>query len=358
MRTLVFVILCCLAGLPALAAINTLPPPVVVVYPLVTSGSADPQAGGRLAIIFAQRLADAGGVTVKPATPGTPRKQYLEAARTLGADYYVTGYMTPLGNEVSLIVQIVSTYSGIVVWSNTTQVRTYEEAAGQAAFLREAIVRHAGRTLAALDQPAPLPTTTPTPPGTGGNLNRLFTRRPKSTPEPKPAATAAATTTAPASPGASRAAPASPAASRAAPASPAASRAAAIVVEVGGDAQPQERTYASTALAAAIAKQGLGGTLIATSSSADLPAHAKDLCGASGAASIFAGALSVKHIGGFIRAATADFDLVRYECSGSVTTREHAQTQATGRSDTTVAIDRAIAKTVGAALPPPKTTAH
>lgn len=352
MRALLVVILCCLAGLPAVGAINTLPPPIVVVYPLATSGTADPQAGGRLAIIFASRLANAGGISVKPATPGTTRAQYLAAARALGADYYITGFMTPLGNEVSLVNQLVSTYSGIVVWSNTTQVRTYDEAAGQADLLHDAILRHAGRTLAALDQPAPLPTATPAPPPNGGNLNKIFSRRPKPTAAPKPAPTATAAPAASSAPARASAAPPSQA-----PASPAATHPAAIVVQIGGDAQPQERSYASTALSAAIAKQGLGGTLVATSSSTDLPTHARELCGTSGAAAIFAGTLAVQHVRGFLRGATADFELLRYDCTGTVTARERAQTQASGRSDTTVAIDRAIAKTVDAALRPPKTKA-
>lgn len=391
MRALLVVVLCCLAGVPAVGAINTLPPPVVVVYPLATSGTADPQAGGRLAILFASRLASAGGLSIKPATPGTTRAQYLAAARALGADYYVTGFMTPLGNEVSLVDQLVSTYSGIVVWSNTTQVRTYDEAAGQADLLHDAILRHAGRTLAALDQPAPLPSATATPPANGGNLTKMFSRRPKPTAAPKPAPSATATATATAgalaaasrapvpSPAASRAPIPSPAASRApvpqpaaspvssgpsalppsaAPGYPVATHAAAIVVQIGGDAEQQERSYASTALSAALAKQGLGGALIATSSSGDLPTHAPDLCKSSGATSIFAGTLAVRHVGGgFLRGATADFELLRYDCSGTVTAREHVQTQASGKSDTTVAIDRAISKTLDAALRHPKTKA-
>ena len=106
-------------------------------------------------MLFAQReWQHAAASRIKPATPVSPKAAFLEAARLRGADYYVTGYLTPLGDEVSLLIQVVSTYSGTVVWSTTTQVRTYAEAAGQSDIIRDAILRHAGRSLAALEATA------------------------------------------------------------------------------------------------------------------------------------------------------------------------------------------------------------
>jgi hypothetical protein len=364
MRSLVLGIIFSIAALPAVAAINTLPPPVVVVYPLLSGGNADPQAGGRLAILFASRLSTAGGITVKPATPGTPRAQYLDAARALGADYYVTGYLTPLGDEVSLVDQLVSTYSGIVVWSNTAQVRTYDEAAGQANLLRDAILRHAGRTLAALDQPAPLPSTTSTPAGNSGNLSHLFSKRPKPTPAPpKPAITPTpapkqvAAAPAPSTAGARASAAPSSRTSAAPP--PVTTGPVAIVVAIDGSADAKERSYAATALAAAVAKRGLGGALVTTSTTGEAPAHARELCSAHAASSILGGTLAVEHVGGaFFHGATADLELIRYDCTGQVAGRQRAQMQASGRSDTTVAIDRAIAKDLDAVLRPPAAKAR
>src|SRR5580704_19515034 len=88
-------------------------------------------------------------------------------------------------------------------------------------------------------------------------------------------------------------------------------------------------------------------------STSDLPAQAKQLCADNRATSIYGGTLSLQQAGGaFTRTATANFELLRYDCSGSVTARERVATQATGRSNDTVAIDRAIAKSLDAALHP------
>ncbi len=92
-------------------------PPVVVVYPLTTSGATTKNdAGADIAVLLANRLAQLGGLTVKPYTPGTQRADYLSAALKEGADYYVTGFLAPVGAEVSIIVQVVSTSSGTIVY--------------------------------------------------------------------------------------------------------------------------------------------------------------------------------------------------------------------------------------------------
>jgi hypothetical protein len=355
MKSLFFGLLCWLACAPALAAVSTLPAPVVVVYPITVNGNADPESGGRLALLFATRLAEAGGITVKPATPGVQRTLFLQAAQSQGADYYVTGYLTPLGDSVSLVDQVVSTYSGIVVWSNSTEIKTYGEASGQADLMRDAILRHAGRTMAALDHPAPAPTSTPAPSASSNpneaNLTHLFSRKPKATPAPPPAAA----THPPAPPP-----PPLPAGQTAASgAVAAAENHAAIVVAIGGQASDAELRYAATALSQAIAKAGLGGTLVASRTTSDLPAHAKELCVENRAAAIYGGTLSLQRVNGaFSHAASANFELIRYDCGGVVTAREQAQTQASGKSGTNVAIDRAVAKSLEAALrtPPTKRT--
>lgn len=161
------------------AATPSGPPPVVVVYPLTVGGDTEREAGGRIGVLYATRLAELGGITVKPPTPGTARAQFLERARGQSADYYVTGFLTPLGNDVSVVNQIVSTASGIVVWSDTVQIRTYAEAAGQAELIRAAILRHAGRSLAALDAVA-APTGAPSAQPSGkndSNISGLFRGR-------------------------------------------------------------------------------------------------------------------------------------------------------------------------------------
>jgi hypothetical protein len=130
----------------------------------------------------------------------------------------------------------------------------------------------------------------------------------------------------------------------------------AIVVNVGGDASVQDRAHASGALASALAKAGLGGTLIATSANGDLPGAAQQLCSKNGAGSIYSGNLSLQQkSGAFVSTSSANFELLRYDCHGTVTTRQRAQTSASGHAGSTNAIDRAVAQTLSAALAPSKT---
>jgi hypothetical protein len=176
--------------------------PTVVVFPFSLSASdVDKESGARLAVIIATGIANNGGVVVKPAPPGTERKNYLTAARQIGADYYVSGYVTPLGNDVSVVEQVVSTQNGILIASNTAQISTYADAAGQGATLGDEIIRHHNRNLDAFQAPPPPAAATPTPEPTGAaqaDLGKLFHRKGKATPTPapSPATVAAAATTA------------------------------------------------------------------------------------------------------------------------------------------------------------------
>jgi hypothetical protein len=192
-----------LLAFPLLAAAptpapNFLPRPTIVVYPLTVNGSSvGKDAGSKLAIMLATQMADGGGVIVKPATPGTERTDYLTSARAQGADYYVAGYVTPIGDSVSVVEQVVSTETGIVVFSNTAQLQTYAEAAGQGDLIRIAILRHSGRNFEAFDAPPQQAQKTPAPVASSApqaNLSGLFKHRKKAAaPSPTPAPTVAAT---------------------------------------------------------------------------------------------------------------------------------------------------------------------
>src|SRR5580704_1648216 len=183
------------AFIPLLGALSAVPPPVVVVYPLTVSGGADPEAGSNIAVLLATNLTKHGGLNVKPYPPGTDRPHYLSAARAVGAEYYITGFLTTLGDEVSLILQVVSTDSGTIVQSNTAFVRTYGEAAGQADLLAEIMIQHSGRALSQLDNPQPAASQTPVPDknqkADESNFLGLFHHRAKATPTPKPSPSAA-----------------------------------------------------------------------------------------------------------------------------------------------------------------------
>jgi hypothetical protein len=157
-----------------------------VVYPLTVNGDAQQDSGQRLAVMFAQQLAD-NGVKVVPPVPGTQRTDFLTASRKLGCDYYITGFITPLGAEVSVVEQVVSTSSGTVVASNSVEFLTYADANGQGALLGQMIHEHAERALASL-QENPQPSATAEPKDSpGADLNKLgglFKKKAKATPAP------------------------------------------------------------------------------------------------------------------------------------------------------------------------------
>ncbi|GAC1503569.1 MAG: hypothetical protein NVS1B14_09010 [Vulcanimicrobiaceae bacterium] len=146
--------------------------PVVMIYPFTVNGEADKRAGKKLADLFLAQMATVGGVVVKP-IPVAPveRANYLTDAIKNGADYYISGYLTPLGDEVALVEQVVSTESGTVLWGNTAQVITYGDALTQADTIRKIIVQHSGRIEAAYRQQQTQATPTPGPDQQGASTS-------------------------------------------------------------------------------------------------------------------------------------------------------------------------------------------
>jgi len=156
---------------PLLGATSAYGEPGVVVYPITSSGGIDAAAGGNIAVVIATKLTQLGGVNVLPSTPGTERAKYLVAATASGADYYITGFLTPIGSESSLITQVVSTQSGSIIFSATGTVRTYADALAQVDALHTAIVRHAGRGIAAREAAPPVPSSSPPPTASEGSVD-------------------------------------------------------------------------------------------------------------------------------------------------------------------------------------------
>jgi hypothetical protein len=352
------------AGLAALLGATTplsLSAPVVVVYPLTIAGGLNSDAGANIATLFATKLAQGGDIVVKPYTPGTQRPQFLEGAKQLGADYYITGYMTPLGDEVSLVTQVVSTYSGTVIYSQTTMVKTYAEAAGQADDMHDAILRHSGRVLAQLDEPSPEPTPSPAAPKNGNafGLDQIFHHKKNAavtaTAPPAGATQAAAVaqvTPAPVTPPPATAAPASPSPATPKPVAAAAVASAphpgSLVVAVTGEGEAADRDRLADALVSSLQHRGLAGSRVAPLGGADAIAHASDLCAANPGARILYTASLAFGRNDTGAATSAQVDLVGYDCSGTAIVREHAESAAKGRGGMNAAIERAVEAAVGA----------
>jgi len=368
-----------LCGLvPFLGAISALPPPVVVVYPLTASGGADPETGASIAVTIAERLSVGGTILVKPYPPGTQRADFQNAAIALGADYYISGFLTPLGDQISMVTQVVSVASGTVITSSTAFVRTYADAGAQADSLHEAILRHAGRALATLDAP-PRQTPAPNPSEKNeANISGLFKKKKKSTPAATPtpveasdATSAPARRVAQAVPTPSRA-PATPAPRRtprptlpprppptqrptsapatARPSSSALAQlklaATVLVLDVAGGADATLSSYTQDALVNAI---GRSGTTVAglPADPSDLPARAREFCAlAFGAKTLYAPTLTFD-LDRNGAPSDVELDVISYDCGGNITGRQHTRAHI-GSRGTQSAVDRASADAVGA----------
>ncbi len=335
-----------IAAIPLAGAINPRPVPVVVIYPLTTTAGTNPDAGSNIAILFSNRMAQAGGITVKPPTPGTTRADFLTAALNEHADYYVTGYLTPLGDDVSMLAQVVSTYSGTIVFSTTVVVRTYAEAGGQADLLREAILRHAGRGLAELDETPPPSTPEPRASerpheGTLANITSVF-HHTKKTPEPSPAPSGSAASVAASRPSPSPA----PVATAAASAAPSPARVAAalhggaMVLAVTGGQQSDEARVAD-ALVSSLKHRGVNAMVSSASIAANPADNAAQLCARDrGVSVLYAGTLSIERNSSGA-ADTVQLDVVGYDCAGNPILHENGEATVSGKGGVNSALDRA-----------------
>jgi hypothetical protein len=332
--------------------------PSVVVYPLTVSGGNDPggELGSNIAVLISNKLADLGGLVVKPYVPGTARAQYLDAAIKQGADYYVTGYLTPVGGDVSMIVQVVSTNSGSVVFSTTAIARTYADAVGQADVVRQAILRHAGRAYAAIDAPAPAPTATKADLTDNGNvdLTKALGRHKRGG---APASPAPGTSPAPGASSAPGASPASRAPVAAGTATPTAVAAAparpgnVLVLQVDGTADAAARTYAASSISLALKSQGIGGGLLPVTVDQGI-ANATQLCNANaGSSALYAPKLVVDKDSSGTQ--NVQLDVAAYDCKAKLLGEQHAVMAVRGRGGIDSAIDRAAAQIANAFLKHP-----
>jgi hypothetical protein len=125
--------------------------PVVVIYPLTMTGIGDPGAGERIASLIGLDLQATGSVETRKPSPGIEREAYLDTARKLGADYYVSGFVTVISGQLSVVEQLVSTRNNTTVWSNNARLASYDDAKAQGDLVRAAVIGHEGRALAVFD---------------------------------------------------------------------------------------------------------------------------------------------------------------------------------------------------------------
>lgn len=114
--------------------------PLLVVFPFQTSSDLKADTGNRAAQLFVQQMNGAGGIDAILAPTNVQRPGYLAYAAKLQADYYLTGYMTPLGGGVSLVEQLVSTQSGTIAYGATAQIDSFDDASAQALQIHGAVL--------------------------------------------------------------------------------------------------------------------------------------------------------------------------------------------------------------------------
>jgi hypothetical protein len=301
-----------LAAVPAF----TIVPTIVVYPPSVTGDSIDQEASSRIATVLATEIAKAGDVKVLTPKPGVERRNFLSDARSIGADYYVTGFVTPIGDNVSVIEQVVSVLSGTVVFSASAQITTYGELNDQADQLREGILERAGRGLAAFQAP-PAPQTTPAPAaqptnGAEANVSGLFGRRRHAAPTPAAAASS----------------------------DPLPANAVVAILAVGGSADTDQRTAAAQAIAVAFDRDGRHAVVVSDSE----PSNA--VCAANKATSLVAGWLDTRSTAG--ANASASLRLVGYDCGGKVAFDRTFTEDGSGPAAAQLALNAASDAAVGA----------
>lgn len=312
--------------------------PTVIVYPFTTATTTiTRETASQLAVIIATQMAATGRVTVLPPPPGTERKDFLSVARAQNADYYIAGFMSPLGDGVSVVEQVVSTTSGIVIFSNTSQLSNYADAAGQGDALAVFVGNHANRALASIGTPPPAASPSAAPSaGAQASLSGLFGHRkkPAAAPSAAPSAQPSLVTT-PAPAAIVSVTAASP---TAAPVVASAPRSSLAVMPLAGSAGALLRDAATARI---VDRTHAERTASVASACADGPREAV----LSGFLSLKPDAASVAH---------ASLDLFASNCRGRTLWTRTFRSDAGGAHGAELAMQRVVDAAVGAYLSAPK----
>jgi hypothetical protein len=208
----------------------------VVVFTLVPSGSATIESSARIAAALSIRLSGAGTLAVKSAPADVKQADYLSAAQKLGVDYYVSGFVSPLGGGFATSLQLVSTTNGIAVWTGTATLSGTDDVADAAEVLTRVIgEREARNSYAVAGGNAPPPPGPAAPAGSATRPGGLAAAPPVAATPPRPVATPAPTP------------------------NPNAGVIVAVLdaVDSSSDTSEPELTYSSDAIAASLEKRGV-----------------------------------------------------------------------------------------------------
>lgn len=163
----------------------------MLIFPFESQAGSDPKIGAAIATILSQEMTAAGGLRILPVAQNVARADYPTYAKAQGADFYVSGYVTPIGNAASVVEQVVIVDSGIIRFSQTAQVFSVADVASQALLARTAILALANRgtqTISSQSSNTPAPSSTNGAQvklgGLSGIVDSVFHHHGAPTPEP------------------------------------------------------------------------------------------------------------------------------------------------------------------------------
>jgi hypothetical protein len=238
--------------------------PKLAVYDLTVSGAVPASVGVNFAAAIASELRAAGDIDVVTGASNLPPARYRDDAKAQGADYYLSGAVAQVGTRYSVLCELVSTRTGLLVWSSTLQATTAADLRGQGALARQVLFDRLGRSA--------FPTAAATPQPAG-----LVASGALATPTPAPATYA--------------------------------------VVTLGGAALPSDRDFAQRAILETI--RGRGASAVTDSMQPqDLAVAGAQACMDTGAATIVGGTLATVRIESASAAppSTASIALQVYDC--------------------------------------------
>ncbi|MEO9170270.1 MAG: hypothetical protein ABI282_10965 [Candidatus Baltobacteraceae bacterium] len=165
--------------------------PAVIIYPFDAPKDLDPKVGEGIAGIFAQIFVNSGGVTVLPLGKGVTRENFQKFALAQHADYYISGYVQPIGTAAAVVAQLVTVDTGTSAYSQTTQISSVQDVASEALTFHSVLQTIDARNHPELQSqssttPAPEPTNGASVKlgGITGAVSSLFKGHGKGTPAP------------------------------------------------------------------------------------------------------------------------------------------------------------------------------
>jgi hypothetical protein len=267
--------------------------PAILVYPYEAPSDLDPRYGTAVANIFSQVMTQTGGVKMLPIPSNIKRVDYQKYAKVQHADYYISGYIQPIGQTAAIVTEVVDVNTDINIWSTTTNISDVNDVASQALTARSIVLQASGVERPEINAG---PANTPTPSSTSGastSLTNVFSDLFHGKAKPKPTAVAAAPSATPSKPARG-----------------------ALIFHVTGNAQSTALSNATSAL-----YRGMNvyyTTSMSSIAGGDVTKSTDAICGKSRDNTIATGTLNVQHVGGLHSHDSYTFTLNVYACYGAV----------------------------------------